>query len=353
MEQQNIIFTHDINQSLREVLKSVTYDKLYILTDVHTHELCLPLLSTFSQEIPYTEITIGAGDSAKNIEALSQIWMTLSTTGATRKSLLINLGGGMITDLGGFAAASFKRGIRFINIATSLLGAVDAAVGGKTGINFNGLKNEIGAFCPAHTVLISSQFLHTLDDENLLSGYAEMLKHGLLDASETFGKLLRFDPRSRDYDTLLTLLEESVSIKRKVVTDDPFEKGIRKALNLGHTVGHAFESYCLHADKPILHGYAVAWGLVCELILSHRQCGFPRELLLRAADFVRENYGALPITCKNYDELYEYMTHDKKNETAEINFTLLKNPGEIEINQTATRKNIEIMFDLYRDLFKL
>ncbi|MEG1616265.1 MAG: 3-dehydroquinate synthase [Bacteroidales bacterium] len=353
MEQQKVIFTSDMNDTLLQTVRELPHDKLYILTDTHTKEACLPLLKSFTDQTPYQLISIEAGDTAKNIESISHIWMVLSTSGATRNSLMLNLGGGMITDIGGFAAASFKRGIPFINIPTSLLGAVDAAVGGKTGINFNGLKNEIGTFSPARYVLISTEFFQTLDTENLLSGYAEMLKHGLLHSPEAFERVISYDIRSRDPQKLLELLRESVEIKRHIVTVDPFEKGIRKALNLGHTAGHAFESYCLHHNKPILHGYAVAWGLVCELILSHRQCGFPLHLLTRTAEFVRENYGPLFISCKAYEELYEYMTHDKKNVSGTINFTLLRNVGEIEINQTASRENINIMFDIYRDLFRI
>lgn len=353
MKQQKIIFAYDINQALTETVAGISYDKLYILADRHTAEKCLPLIGSFTDAHPYTLITIEAGDGAKTLDTLSDVWMRLSSGGATRRSLLINLGGGMVTDLGGFAAASFKRGIPFINVPTSLLGAVDAAVGGKTGINFNGLKNEIGAFAPAVAVLISTRFFDSLDDENLLSGYAEMLKHGLLDSPETFGRLLDYDVRSRNNHHLLSLLEESVNIKRRVVEEDPFEKGLRKALNLGHTVGHAFESYCFSINRPLLHGYAVAWGVVCELILSHRQCGFPIESLKRTAEFVYRNYGALPITCKEYEALYEFMTHDKKNEMDKINFTLLSEPGNICLDQTATKENIFIMFDIYRDLFRL
>ena len=202
MAQQNIIFTKDAQKALSQCVESINYDKLYILTDENTLKECVPYIKEFIKEKNPVFITLEAGDTAKDLESIAKVWMTLSTTGATRKSLLINLGGGMITDLGGFAAASFKRGINFVNAATSLLGAVDAAVGGKTGINFNGLKNEIGAFCPAHSVVISTQFFTTLDDENLLSGYAEMLKHGLISTKEIYNKLINYDIRTRDYDNL-------------------------------------------------------------------------------------------------------------------------------------------------------
>lgn len=353
MAQQIIVFTDKVANQLALTVSDISYDKLYILTDENTFAQCALRIKDFILDKKAHVITIPAGDANKDIESVSRVWMELSNTGATRRSLMINLGGGMITDLGGFAAASFKRGINFINVPTSLLGAVDAAVGGKTGINFNGLKNEIGAFCPAYAVIISTEFFETLDTENLLSGYAEMIKHGLISSKEIFDRLIGYDIRKRDNEYLLRLLEESVNVKREVVEEDPFEKGLRKSLNLGHTVGHAFESMCLEDNKPVLHGYAVAWGLVCELILSHRQCRFPQDILVRTAEFVRVNYGPVYFGCKDYDRLYEFMTHDKKNDSGYINFTLLKNIGEIELDQTASRKEIDIMFDIFRDLMKI
>ena len=291
MAQQIIAFTDNVAEKLAGIIGEISYDKLYVLTDENTFAQCALKIKDFILNSKAHVITIPAGDTAKDIESISKVWMELSTTGATRRSLMINLGGGMITDLGGFAAASFKRGINFINVPTSLLGAVDAAVGGKTGINFNGLKNEIGVFCPAYAVIISTEFFATLDNDNLLSGYAEMIKHGLISSNEIFNKLINYDIRSRDNIHLLSLLEESVNVKREVVEEDPFEKGLRKALNLGHTVGHAFESMMLEDNKPVLHGYAVAWGVVCELILSHRHCSFPKDILMLTAEFVRINYG--------------------------------------------------------------
>ncbi len=349
--EQKVIFTSDINISLIEYIRDIDFDRIFILTDTNTEKSSLPVLNDFCKETPgIAYIKIEAGDENKNINSLNHIWTELSSHGATRRSLMINLGGGMVTDIGGFAAATFKRGIKFINIPTSLLAAVDAAVGGKTGINLNGLKNEVGVFAPASQVYISTQFFATMDLENLLSGYAEMLKHGLLDSEDYFRKLIKYDIASADFEKLLPLLEESVNIKRKVVDIDPFEKGLRKALNLGHTVGHAFESFCMAKGKPVLHGYAVAWGIICELILSNKQCGFSSEALQRTAHFVKENYPVAYFTCKDYDRLYEFMTHDKKNDSGYINFTLLNNFGDIELNQSATREDIDIMFDIFRDL---
>jgi 3-dehydroquinate synthase len=268
--------------------------------------------------------------------------------GATRHSLMINLGGGMVTDLGGFAASTFKRGISFINIPTTLLSMVDASVGGKTGINFGGLKNEIGVFNNANCVILDTFFLQTLDEENILSGYAEMLKHGLISTEEHWSELMNFDIEKPDLKELGLLVAKSVQVKEHIVTEDPTEKGIRKALNLGHTVGHAFESLALQR-KPVLHGYAVAWGLICELYLSVVKTGFPVDKMRQMTRYIFERYGRMPITCDDYPTLLELMTHDKKNTGSSINFTLLGGIGDIRINQTATKEEIEEALDFYRE----
>lgn len=350
---QKLSFTRSIAGRLAESLPEIVFDNLFILTDVHTCRHCYPVIAGCETVRRANVITIPAGDLHKNAESLMQVWSELSRQGATRQSLLINLGGGMVTDLGGFAASTFKRGIRYLNIPTTLLGAVDAAVGGKTGINFNGLKNEVGVFNPAEEVLISTEFFRTLDRKNFFSGYAEMLKHGLLSTPEIYDRLFRVDPECKDTPDMLSLVEESVSVKEKIVRADPYEKGLRKALNLGHTVGHAFESLSHFRETPVYHGYAVAWGLVCELLLSHIHLGFPLDRVRQLAGFVRENYGVFPIGCKDYPRLLELMHHDKKNDSDAINFTLLKDIGQVEINQTAAPEKIEVMFDLYRDLFNL
>ena len=255
----------------------------------------------------------------------------------------------MVTDLGGFAASTFKRGIAYINVPTTLLSMVDASVGGKTGINFGGLKNEIGVFNCARSVILDTEFLRSLDYENLASGYAEMLKHGLISTVENWAELMCYDLQQVDYDKLRQLVAKSVAIKEHIVEEDPLEHGIRKALNLGHTVGHAFESLAMAENRTVLHGYAVAWGLVCELYLSAKRVGFPKDKLWQTLQFVKENYGTFSFTCKQYDCLYELMTHDKKNTAGEVNFTLLGDVGDIRINQTATKEEIMDMLDFYRE----
>lgn len=349
MNKQEVILCENLELSLGRAIEQCTHDKLFILTDEHTHRLCMPRMREVSFLKEATEICIGAGDVHKTLETLASVWQVLSEKGATRHSLLINLGGGMVTDLGGFAAATFKRGLAYINVPTTLLAMVDASVGGKTGINFNGLKNEVGVFAPASSVLLDTEFLRSLNAENFFSGYAEMLKHGLISTTAHWAELLAFDTDTIDYAYLKQLVGQSVQVKEDIVEQDPFEHGIRKALNLGHTAGHAFESLALAENRPMLHGYAVAWGIVCELYLSHIKAGFPKEKMRQTIQFIKENYGAFAFDCKQYERLYEYMQHDKKNTAGVINFTLLKEIGDISINQTADKETIFEMFDFYRE----
>ena len=353
MSKQEVILCQGLEKSLMQALDKCPHDKLFILTDEHTHHLCLPKLEGIPALQAAEEIRIGAEDVHKNLETLAHVWQTLSERGATRHSLLINLGGGMVTDLGGFAAATFKRGIAYINIPTTLLAMVDASVGGKTGINFNGLKNEIGAFAPAACVLLETEFLRSLDAHNFFSGYAEMLKHGLISTPRHLDELLAFDTEQPDYTRLKEMVGHSVQVKENIVEQDPQEHDIRKALNLGHTIGHAFESLALAENRPVLHGYAVAWGLVCELYLSYLQAGFPQDRMRQVIQFIKENYGAFPFTCNHYDRLYELMRHDKKNTAGIINFTLLKDVGDISLNQTAGKDTIFETFDFFRECMGL
>ena len=343
-----VIISTDICTTLPQIISEVPHDKLFLLCDETTYRLCFPLMKDFPCLSEAIHITIGSTDTHKTLDTLAHVWTELGNGGGTRHSLLINLGGGMVTDLGGFAASTFKRGIQYVNIPTTLLSMVDASVGGKTGINFNGLKNEIGVFNQPQTVIIDTKFLRTLDTENILSGYAEMLKHGLISTPENYAELLNFDLYNIDYKQLANMVGTSVAIKEHIVQEDPLEHGIRKALNLGHTAGHAFESWAL-SRKPVLHGYAVAWGLICELYLSCIKTGFPTDIMRQTVRFIKENYGTLSVTCEDYPELYQLMTHDKKNTAGTINFTLLGGIGDIRINQTATKDEIYEMLDFFRE----
>lgn len=347
MNQRVIISTH-LENELVSALSECEHDKLFVLTDTTTQEMCLPVLQKFYCMKEAKVITIPASDSHKDIESLMMVWKGLQEGGASRHSCMINLGGGMVTDLGGFAASTFKRGINFINIPTTLLAMVDASVGGKTGINFGGLKNEVGVFNDSKFVILDTEFLKTLDTENICSGYAEMLKHGLISTEAMWEELVSFDLANPDLKQLQRMVGDSVKVKERIVEQDPHEKGIRKALNLGHTFGHAFESWALKR-KPILHGYAVAFGLIPELYLSVAKTGFPTEKMRQTVTFIKENYGTLNITCDDYDELIELMHHDKKNQNGIINFTMMGAIGDIRINQTATTEEIKEALDFFRE----
>lgn len=347
MSKQQIIAATDVAVALSDLLQNISYDRLFVLTDEHTARLCYPLVA--DALVGAHLITIAAGDENKHVDSLCHVWSELSQHGATRHSLLVSLGGGMVTDLGGFAAATFKRGIACINVPTTLLAMVDAAVGGKTGINLHSLKNEVGAFYPAEAVVVSSQFLQSLDGENIASGFAEMIKHGLISTEEHWAQLMRYDLHRPDLEELQALIMESIRTKENIVEQDPTEQHIRKALNLGHTLGHAFETLAMRRGAPCLHGYAVAWGLMGELYLSHVREGFPSDKLRQTVNYIKEVYGAFAFTCKDYEELYALMRHDKKNVGTDIIFTLLGGIGDIRINRTATKEEIFEMLDFVRE----
>ncbi len=341
--QQNLIFTNNVDSAIERLAASNDHNITVWIADANTACLVEPA--------PPCLITIPDGDENKTLETVTRVWDEMERMGVTRHSMVVNLGGGMVTDLGGFAAATFKRGVRFINVPTTLLGAVDAAVGGKTGFNFQGLKNEIGAFAPASDVVISTRFFDTLPAEEMKSGFAEVLKHALLSDRDELLRLLDHNFTAPiNHDELLEHLRHLVQVKVNIVARDPDEQGERKALNLGHTVGHAFESLAMRRDKPVPHGFAVAWGLVTEAVLSHIKLQFPSEDVYRLGAFVRDNYQDFPFTCDDYDELLELMRHDKKSRDGEITCTLLTAIGDYRIDQTVIDDEVSAALDILRDL---
>lgn len=345
---QRIIISKQLQTDLAKAIAECEHDRIFVLVDETTNKLCWSLVKDYLCLKDAQTIIIGATDRRKNLDTLVHVWESLQQGKATRHSLLINLGGGMVTDLGGFAASTYKRGINFINIPTTLLAMVDASVGGKTGINFGGLKNEIGVFNDAEFVLLDTNWLRTLDEENIRSGYAEMLKHGLIADDTMWAELINFNLAQPNLHQLAFMLDKSVRIKERIVAEDPHEKGIRKALNLGHTFGHAFESWAMKR-QPVLHGYAVAFGLIAELYLATTRTDFPTERMRQIVNFIRSYYGSLPITCNDYPELIELMHHDKKNHGNEINVTLLDGIGDIRIDQTITEEDIKEALDFFRE----
>ena len=354
---QRIIYTNSVGETVEKLIAEMDSPNVFVITDKGAFENALPVLHAQSPLLAgATTVTVEQGDENKNIDSLARIWKALGDNGATRSSVIVNVGGGVVTDIGGFAAATFKRGVRFINVPTTLLGAVDAAVGGKTGINFNGLKNEVGCFSEADTVIISTIFFNTLPQQQLLSGYAEMLKHGLLENRDAFARLLAYSVVSPVFDSerLFGLLRDNVAIKKDIVDNDPTEHGLRRALNLGHTAGHAFESLAIERRSPIPHGYAVAFGMVVALVLSHLKFGFPSDDLHRYADYVYRTYGAFEFSCDDYSELLGYMHHDKKNRTtAEISCALLADYGDVRVDTPVSDADMTAALDIYRDLLHL
>jgi 3-dehydroquinate synthase len=345
-----IIFTNHTEVELGLWIEKYPAGKVFLVTEETVDRIWVQKSDSFLQQKGIKKIVIPSGENNKKIDSVLKIWEFLSKNGGDRKSLVINIGGGMLTDLGGFAASTFKRGCNFLNIPTTLLSQVDASVGGKTGINFNGLKNEIGTFQEPVAVIINSNYLTTIDAENLKSGFAEMIKHGLIHNPKHLVDCKNFDLKNIDYHTLQQLISDSVNIKSWFVSNDPTEKGIRKALNFGHTVGHAFESLAMQLQTPIQHGYAVAYGMITELFLSAKKCGFPSEEMDELAHWLIELYGKFEIEESQFEALFELMTHDKKNESGRINFTLLTETGKIAIDQHCEKALIFEALNYYRNL---
>ena len=329
-----IVFNEKAYDFLNDFLVEQDYSSLFILTDSNTNEHCLnrflPHLSTHKTiEI----IEIEAGESEKNIETCVEIWKILTELGADRKSLLFNLGGGVLSDIGGFVASTFKRGIDFINIPTTLLAMVDAAVGGKNGVDLGSLKNQIGTINTPKMVLIDSEYLSTLPQNEMRSGLAEMLKHGLIyDVTywKTFHDLSKLD--FADFDTLI---HRSVEIKNEIVSQDPTEKGIRKALNFGHTLGHAIESYFLENTEKttLLHGEAIAAGMIIESYLSWQTNLISKENYWEIKKVIQNIFEKIIFEEKDLSNIIELLKHDKKNEHGKVKFVLLNQIGRVTVNQ--------------------
>ena len=318
------------------------YNQVAILCDRNTRHHCLPILR---KELPADTpvITIAPGEQNKNLNTCQQVLEDLFQYQFGRNSLLINLGGGMVSDLGGFTASIYKRGISFINIPTSLLAMVDATVGGKTGVDFQNLKNGIGVFNNPSGVIIYPGFLKTLPDTECNSGFAEMLKHGLLADEGHLKTLMEAGPGSITRND--RLIHRSVGIKWQIVQQDPFELGLRKVLNFGHTIGHALESHCLHQNKPIPHGHAVALGMIAELWLSATLCGFPHEKAERVNKYLAATYGPILNIEWAIDKLAAFAGNDKKNEGKAMTFSLLENVGKPVSNMEVSTADFAAAID--------
>jgi len=346
----SIIVTRELEIELGKILSRYPEDKVFLVTEQNCDKFCVPLISQTPGFESFKKVVIPSGEVNKKLSSVEKIWLFLSQNGADRKSLVVNLGGGMLTDLGSFAASTIKRGMDFVNIPTTLLAQVDASVGGKTGFNFNGLKNEIGVINQPNTVLIDTRFLKTIDSQNFISGYAEMIKHGLINSPEHLEDVRNFDLNNIDYELLRGIIARSVAIKDSFVFRDPNERNIRKALNFGHTIGHAFESSALESGHPILHGYAVAYGMIAELYLSQKVCNLQLKTLHELSDWLTTVYGKYSIEESQFEAFYQLMTHDKKNEGTRVNFTLIPSIGEVAINQNCDKELIFDALKFYKSL---
>ncbi|MEL1244268.1 3-dehydroquinate synthase [Flavobacterium sp. DGU11] len=327
-----IYFNEDCYGYLQDLLASENYSGIFILADTNTSQYCLPnFLAQVATELPIEIIEIEAGEVNKSIETCIEVWHALTDLGADRKGIIINLGGGVVTDLGGFAASTFKRGMDFINVPTTLLAMVDASVGGKTGVDLGVVKNQVGIINNPIAVLIDTQFLETLPQPEMRSGLAEMLKHGLI-ADEKYWNNFS-DLTGLTTDDLGALIHWSVEIKNTIVAQDPNEKGIRKVLNFGHTMGHAIESQFLNSATPLLHGEAVAIGMVLESYFSMAKGFISKEEYEVIKSAIISIFGTTDFTSNDIESIIALLVHDKKNERGKVQFVLLEGIGKAVINQ--------------------
>ena len=343
---EGVRLSPDIDTDLKLALSKVHADKIFFLFDENTFKYCKPLIGI--PEINKSNcLIISSGEENKNLDQVRLVWDFFEEKGAGRNSVLVNVGGGMLTDLGGFAACTFKRGMSFINIPTTLLAMVDASVGGKTGINYNGLKNEIGIIKQPNEVLIHAPFLKSLDQENFISGFAEMLKAGLIKDVILWNKLVDYNLNERSLDKLVPLIWKSVLIKKDIVDIDPEEKLDRRALNFGHTFAHAFESLSLSRKDHLHHGYAVAYGMIFESLISQQVLNLKVEETRRIDQVLREIYGSIPFTVNDINQLTTFMKSDKKNDNSSINITMLETIGKYRVNNYVDE---ELIVDILKNV---
>ncbi len=340
------IYLGDFEEELRGFLSSRSYSHLCVIVDENTHRDCWPLLHPFLKE--NTLICIPPGESFKNIDTCQLIWKEMMEHEMGRNSLVINLGGGVIGDMGGFCASTYKRGVDFIQMPTTLLSQVDASVGGKLGIDFSGIKNSIGVFKNPRAVFIDPRFLKTLPFREIRSGFAEIIKHALIQDVDEWKRLkLIKDLSQMEWSATIRY---SVSIKRDIVKKDPFEKGLRKALNFGHTIGHAVESVFLEKKNHLLHGEAIAIGMICESFLSHKKLGLSDKELLDVSETILKLYRHPKLLKVDFDAMLALMKNDKKNKGKEINFSLLPHIGHVEVDHAATASEIIESLEYYNSL---
>lgn len=334
----------DALTELRKLLEEGEFSQLIVLADAHTRIHCYPILLNYLPD--HHLIEVQAGEKHKNLTTCSEIWEQMTQLQVDRKALVINLGGGVIGDMGGFVAGTYKRGIDFVQIPTTLLSQVDASVGGKLGIDFQGFKNHIGLFREPRGVFIDPDFLNTLSDRELRSGFAEVIKHHLIGDAEAWQKL-KTQREIRTLD-LAALIQHSVALKGNIVKADPFERGLRKALNFGHTIGHAIESFRLDTAAHLLHGEAIAAGMICESHLSFQRGLLSQQACDEVSRYILDIYDHTPVDLADELEIFARMKNDKKNQDGKILCSLLKGIGAAAVNQAITWEETQAALAYYR-----
>ena len=330
-----------ISSSLTQFLSQNSYSKVMVLVDQNTKKFCYPLVKEFLPA--HKVITIKSGEEHKNLDTCQQIWEEMTQNALDRHALLINLGGGVIGDMGGFCASTYKRGIDFIQIPTTLLSQVDASVGGKLGIDFQGLKNHIGVFTLPKTVLIDAVFLNTLSEAERRSGFAEIVKHCLIRDKAKWNEIRVKDIEEQDF---LDLIKHSVEIKKQVVAEDPTEKGLRKILNFGHTLGHAIETYFLE-KKKLLHGEAVAAGMIAEAYISFEKKMIDEATLSQIEEFLFSVYGQVRIEASEFDSVINLTLQDKKNKGKVVRASLLDGIGSCQFDIPISKAEMKKALNYY------
>lgn len=339
----NLVFNDLHYTELNTWLENKNPSKLFFLVDENTFANCLPLvLQEIATEIPIEILEIELGESNKVIETCNQLWISLLELGADRNSAIINIGGGVVTDLGGFLASTFMRGISFINIPTSLLAMVDASIGGKTGIDIENVKNAVGTFSLPELTIINSNFLQTLPNNQLKSGFAEMLKHALIADKNHWNELKNLKEISTE--NISPFIEKSVSIKKNIVEKDFKETGLRKTLNFGHTIGHAIESFSLHSKKPLLHGEAIAIGMYYETKLSHQKNMLSDDDYIEITSVITHFFSDELHYKFTLNDIISFMKNDKKNQYNTIMMSLLTEIGNCQIDCLAEFQSLQKIF---------
>lgn len=331
-----IIHSENIAEDLQALFQNISHSQVFVLADENTALHCLPLIRPVLPNSAHLWV-IKSGEKNKTIQTCTQIWTAMTAAKLDRKALFVNLGGGVISDMGGFCASIYKRGIRFINLPTTLLSQVDASVGGKLGVDFEGLKNHLGVFNEPETVLISTKFLETLPQRELRSGFAEIIKHGLIRDQGYFENL---DFENWEKSNWKELIQHSIAIKTAVVKEDPKEAGLRKILNFGHTIGHAIETFYLNSANHLLHGEAIAIGMICEAFLSSQKLYLPVEKLQQIQKSFSLIFGKINIEEKDLESIADYCLQDKKNEGKLLLFSLLNQVGDCSFNVPVSRSEI-------------